>query len=98
MRSIFTPREPFTSSKSPGSIVSATKPCGFFRRIAKKRARSRGKPAVDGAVDNLRRVALHGDHPIEFQRGGLLARFAMQSRRLRTQFQHFAGGQNSRGR
>ena len=76
MRSIFTPREPFTSSRVARLRDLARKSAASVG-VAKNRVCAAGKPGRDRAVDNLRGIALHADDPIN------LSGFAAACARLR---------------
>ena len=89
MRSIFTPREPFTSRRSPGSIKSATNSRGF-RGDAKKFARVCRMACFDRAANKTFGIALHADNPVEFPvPRGRAPGFAMQFAATKAQVRAF---------
>ena len=95
MRSILTPREPFTSSKSPGTIKSRKKFCCFLGRGKEFRLRP-GQTGRNRAFDNLRGIARDADDPIDLSGfRGEASGFAVELWRSLSEFSHFTGGQNA---
>ncbi len=94
MRSIFTPREPFTRRTSPRSIKFPMKRAGLRGRREKFCLRG-GMAGFDGAANETFRVTLHADNPVEFPgRRSRAPGLAMQFGGSGTELQHFAGGEN----
>ena len=74
MRSIFTPRDPFTSSRSPGRTKSGKK-CRGGGGVGEEIARAtRACPRSIAPFDDFRGLALHGHDAVELLRGGLRGR------------------------
>ena len=97
IRSIFTPREPFTSSRSPGCDEFARNFAGLLRSSRRTFVRSCGCPASTRRVHETLRHHPARRRSSRFFRscGSSAPAFAMQFRRRIAQLQHFSRGQNS---
>ncbi len=90
-RSSCTPREPLTSTTSPGADSG---------RAIRRRLRASGKKdgsdsAPAGRGGEMLRVAAHADDEIESRFGGGFAAGSVQRGRVFAEFEHFAGDQDA---